>query len=115
MKLEKFFGLPVLYVSLLLAMRFFTYGFSDQKSTVETTLSSAKENIPTFSKDTISSAKELKMLSNTGEDITSKITTILLDDRKIPLDSANLIDPRKIKNIAMKYQEDGIWLYIYTK
>ena len=100
------------------------YGFSAQKPTVKIastdTISSAKakENIPASQKkDTISSAKELeyKMTSRTGEDITSQITTVLLDDRKIPLDSANLINDKIIKNVAIKYEEDGIWLYLYTK
>ena len=118
----KFIRLAVLCSGLLLGIKYYVLNPVETKST-EIIASNGtiplikKEEVLALLEDSTSSAKEfnIQLFSTTKENITSQIATILLNDRKIPIDSVNLIDKKIIKNVVVKHQKAaGIWLYIYT-
>ena len=96
-------------------MKCYTFDCFDIKSVVSIvandTILSAKEKVFTNSKDTTSSANSITF---TGTKNASHIKKIFLNDREMPLDSVKIFPPN-IKNAGIKFQNDSIILFLYTK
>lgn len=111
MKYGKYIGTVVLFNCFLLL------AINDLHSQESALVINPKDTVLSVT-DTIPLVKEktpMRLSSNTGEDITSQIKKIILNNREVLIDSINKLDTEEIKSIDIVRKKDTVLLYIRTE